>query len=120
MLQVFAGNQDPETPVLSLFNGSMVARYIRINPQTWYQNGTRGDVCLRAEVLGCMLPGRKPGWMDGQIDGVNSCSHSVLVNPFTDPNNLYPWQTEPPGSKDKLDFRHHSYEEMRKVRQALE
>lgn len=61
--QVFAGNQDPETPVLSLFNSSTVARYIRINPQTWYQNGTRGDICLRAEVLGCTLPGRKPGWM---------------------------------------------------------
>lgn len=39
-----------------------------------------------------------------------------LNPPFTDPNNLYPWQTEPPGSKDKLDFRHHNYKEMRKVR----
>lgn len=57
-LQIFEGNRDPETPVLSLFN-STVARYIRINPQTWYQNGTEGDICLRAEVLGCTLPGRK-------------------------------------------------------------
>ncbi|CAG04706.1 unnamed protein product, partial [Tetraodon nigroviridis] len=92
LLQVFAGNQDPETPVLSLFNSSTVARYIRINPQTWYQNGTRGDICLRAEVLGCTLP---------------------------DPNNLYPWQTEPPGSRDKLDFRHHNYKEMRKLMKAV-
>lgn len=60
LLQVFAGDQDPETPALSLFNSSTVARYIRINPQTWYQNGTRGDICLRAEVLGCRLPGRTP------------------------------------------------------------
>ncbi|TWW54255.1 Inactive carboxypeptidase-like protein X2 [Takifugu flavidus] len=88
---IFEGNQDPETPVLSLFN-STVARYIRINPQTWYQNGTEGDICLRAEVLGCTLP---------------------------DPNNLYPWQTEPPGSKDKLDFRHHNYKEMRKLMRSV-
>ncbi|XP_011617722.2 probable carboxypeptidase X1 [Takifugu rubripes] len=88
---IFAGNQDPETPVLSLFN-STVARYIRINPQTWYQNGTEGDICLRAEVLGCTLP---------------------------DPNNLYPWQTDPPGSKDKLDFRHHNYKEMRKLMRSV-
>ncbi len=57
MLQVFEGNQDLETPVLALFNISTVARYIRINPQTWYENGTQGDICLRAEVLGCTLPG---------------------------------------------------------------
>uniref|UniRef100_A0A3Q3LWC1 Probable carboxypeptidase X1 n=1 Tax=Mastacembelus armatus TaxID=205130 RepID=A0A3Q3LWC1_9TELE len=85
---VYEGNQDTETPVLALFNTSTVARYIRINPQTWYQNGTEGDICLRAEVLGCTLP---------------------------DPNNIYPWQTEPTESKDKLDFRHHNYKEMRKL-----
>ncbi|XP_062331810.1 probable carboxypeptidase X1 isoform X2 [Osmerus eperlanus] len=51
---VFEGNQDAETAVLALFNeSSTVARYIRINPQTWYENGT---ICLRAEVLGCALP----------------------------------------------------------------
>ncbi len=33
----------------------------------------------------------------------------------TDPNNIYAWQTEPTESKDKLDFRHHNYKEMRKV-----
>uniref|UniRef100_A0A8D3ECQ2 F5/8 type C domain-containing protein n=1 Tax=Scophthalmus maximus TaxID=52904 RepID=A0A8D3ECQ2_SCOMX len=85
---VFEGNQDTETPVLALFHSSTVARYIRINPQTWYQNGTQGDVCLRAEVLGCALP---------------------------DPNNIYAWQTEPTDSRDQLDFRHHNYKEMRKV-----
>ncbi|XP_034738856.1 probable carboxypeptidase X1 isoform X2 [Etheostoma cragini] len=89
---VFEGNQDTETPVLALFNTSTVARYIRINPQTWYQNGTQGDVCLRAEVLGCTLP---------------------------DPNNIYAWQTQPTGSKDKLDFRHHNYKEMRKLMKSV-
>ncbi|XP_046879283.1 probable carboxypeptidase X1 [Hypomesus transpacificus] len=51
---VFEGNQDAETAILALFNeSSTVARYIHINPQTWYENGT---ICLRAEVLGCALP----------------------------------------------------------------
>uniref|UniRef100_A0A8C9Y628 Carboxypeptidase X, M14 family member 1 n=1 Tax=Sander lucioperca TaxID=283035 RepID=A0A8C9Y628_SANLU len=89
---VFEGNQDTETPVLALFSTSTVARYIRINPQTWYQNGTQGDICLRAEVLGCTLP---------------------------DPNNIYAWQTQPTESKDKLDFRHHNYKEMRKLMKSV-
>ncbi|XP_041800783.1 probable carboxypeptidase X1 [Chelmon rostratus] len=89
---VFEGNQDSETPVLALFNTSTVARYIRINPQTWYQNRTDGDICLRAEVLGCALP---------------------------DPNNIYAWQTGPTESRDKLDFRHHNYKEMRKLMKAV-
>uniref|UniRef100_A0A8C4EE55 Carboxypeptidase X1 n=1 Tax=Dicentrarchus labrax TaxID=13489 RepID=A0A8C4EE55_DICLA len=79
---VFEGNQDAETPVLALFNTSAVARYIRINPQTWYQNGTDGDICLRAEVLGCTLPG-------------------------------------PAESRDKLDFRHHNYKEMKKLMKSV-
>uniref|UniRef100_A0A667YS70 Carboxypeptidase X, M14 family member 1 n=1 Tax=Myripristis murdjan TaxID=586833 RepID=A0A667YS70_9TELE len=87
---VFEGNQNAETPVLALFNTSTVARYIRINPQSWYENGTDGDICLRAEVLGCALPGttRRP-------------------------------PTEPTESKDKLDFRHHNYEEMRKLMKSV-
>ncbi|XP_029963681.1 probable carboxypeptidase X1 isoform X1 [Salarias fasciatus] len=89
---VFEGNKDAETPVLALFNTSTVARYIRINPQSWYENGTQGSICLRAEVLGCALP---------------------------DPNNIYAWQTEPEGSKDKLDFRHHNYKEMRKLMKSV-
>ncbi|KAM9833606.1 putative carboxypeptidase X1 isoform 2-T2 [Syngnathus typhle] len=87
---IFQGNRDPETPVLVVFNTSTVARYIRINPQTWYQNGTQGDICLRAEVLGCTLP---------------------------DPNMAYPWQTEV--TQDKLDFKHHNYKEMRKLMKAV-
>uniref|UniRef100_A0A672GCM3 Carboxypeptidase X (M14 family), member 1b n=1 Tax=Salarias fasciatus TaxID=181472 RepID=A0A672GCM3_SALFA len=77
---VFEGNKDAETPVLALFNTSTVARYIRINPQSWYENGTQGSICLRAEVLGCALP---------------------------------------EGSKDKLDFRHHNYKEMRKLMKSV-
>ncbi|XP_075004397.1 putative carboxypeptidase X1 [Calonectris borealis] len=62
---VFPGNKDPETPVLNLLPSPVVARYLRINPQSWFQNGT---ICLRAEVLGCPLP---------------------------DPNNIYSWHSQP-------------------------
>ncbi|XP_062281745.1 probable carboxypeptidase X1 [Scomber scombrus] len=90
---VFEGNPvNSEIPVLSLFNTSTVARYIRINPQSWYENGTQGDICLRAEVLGCTVP---------------------------DPNNIYPWQTEATETRDKLDFRHHNYKEMRKLMKSV-
>ncbi|XP_069016829.1 probable carboxypeptidase X1 [Embiotoca jacksoni] len=49
---IFEGNQNPETPVLGVLPVPTVARFIRINPQTWYSNGT---VCLRAEILGCRV-----------------------------------------------------------------
>lgn len=81
---VFEGNKDTETSVLAILPKPAVAQYIRINPQTWFKNGT---ICLRAEIMGCELP---------------------------DPNNIYPWQAEE-GTKDKLDFRHHNYKEMRKI-----
>uniref|UniRef100_A0A8C6TZX9 Carboxypeptidase X (M14 family), member 1a n=1 Tax=Neogobius melanostomus TaxID=47308 RepID=A0A8C6TZX9_9GOBI len=49
---IFQGNLNTETPVLALLPVPTVARYIRINPQTWYSNGT---ICLRAEILGCRV-----------------------------------------------------------------
>ncbi|XP_073675355.1 uncharacterized protein aebp1b [Garra rufa] len=45
---LFFGNSDKSTPVLTQFMEPVVARYIRILPQSW--NGT---MCLRMEVLGC-------------------------------------------------------------------
>uniref|UniRef100_A0A8C2A3S4 Si:ch1073-459j12.1 n=1 Tax=Cyprinus carpio TaxID=7962 RepID=A0A8C2A3S4_CYPCA len=45
---LFFGNSDKNTPVLSQFMEPVVARYIRILPQSW--NGT---MCMRMEVLGC-------------------------------------------------------------------
>ncbi|XP_066497993.1 probable carboxypeptidase X1 [Hoplias malabaricus] len=86
---VFEGNRDTETPVLAVFPEPTVGRYIRINPQTWYKNGT---ICLRAEVLGCVIP---------------------------DPNNIYQWQEQQEGTQDKLDFRHHNYKEMRKLMKSV-
>ncbi|XP_041827738.1 probable carboxypeptidase X1 [Melanotaenia boesemani] len=49
---IFEGNQYPEISVLGLLPVPTVARFIRINPQTWYSNGT---ICLRAEILGCRV-----------------------------------------------------------------
>lgn len=48
---LFYGNVDKDTPVLSQFNAPVVARYIRILPQSW-----NGSLCLRTEVLACQLP----------------------------------------------------------------
>ncbi|KAJ8286166.1 hypothetical protein GJAV_G00035260 [Gymnothorax javanicus] len=45
---LFFGNVDKSTPVLSQFVEPVVARYIRILPQSW-----NGSLCMRLEVLGC-------------------------------------------------------------------
>uniref|UniRef100_A0A8C5TXA5 F5/8 type C domain-containing protein n=1 Tax=Malurus cyaneus samueli TaxID=2593467 RepID=A0A8C5TXA5_9PASS len=55
--EVFPGNKDPETPVLNLLPVPLVGRFLRINPQSWFPNGT---ICLRAEILGCPVPGGCP------------------------------------------------------------
>ncbi|XP_059506804.1 inactive carboxypeptidase-like protein X2 [Stegostoma tigrinum] len=81
---VFPGNSDPDTPVGTIFPVPVVARYFRINPQSWFPNGT---ICLRAEILGCALP---------------------------DPNNFFYWKQEMTSSDD-LDFKHHNYQELRRV-----
>lgn len=67
--QKFYGNVDKDTPVLTKFPEPMVARYIRIYPQTW-----NGSLCLRLEVLGCPLSSKshsKEGWR-GHGGGVAS------------------------------------------------
>ncbi|XP_072228053.1 adipocyte enhancer-binding protein 1 [Leuresthes tenuis] len=48
---LFYGNVDKDTPVMSQFAAPVVARYIRILPQSW-----NGSLCLRAEILACQLP----------------------------------------------------------------
>ncbi|XP_037342490.2 probable carboxypeptidase X1 [Pungitius pungitius] len=60
---ILEGNQDPETPVLGLLPVPTVARFIRINPQTWYTNGS---VCLRAEILGCRV--HDPSEADSELE----------------------------------------------------
>ncbi|KAM9337830.1 adipocyte enhancer-binding protein 1 [Symphorus nematophorus] len=48
---LFYGNVDKDTPVMNQFSSPVVARYIRILPQSW-----NGSLCLRAEILACQLP----------------------------------------------------------------
>ncbi|XP_053318763.1 adipocyte enhancer-binding protein 1 [Spea bombifrons] len=45
---LFMGNVDKDTPVKTEFPEPVVARFIRIYPQTW-----NGSLCMRLEVLGC-------------------------------------------------------------------
>lgn len=55
LLQLFHGNVDKDTPVLTEFPEPMVARFIRVYPQTW-----NGSLCMRLEVLGCPLSSKRP------------------------------------------------------------
>ncbi|KAM9068761.1 inactive carboxypeptidase-like protein X2 isoform X2 [Sarcophilus harrisii] len=50
---IFEGNSEKEIPVLNELPVPVVARYIRINPRSWFDNGS---ICLRLEILGCPLP----------------------------------------------------------------
>ncbi|XP_025253426.1 inactive carboxypeptidase-like protein X2 [Theropithecus gelada] len=50
---IFEGNSEKEIPVLNELPVPMVARYIRINPRSWFDNGS---ICMRMEILGCPLP----------------------------------------------------------------
>lgn len=38
----------------NIFPAPVVARYIRVNPRSWFSSG---NICMRAEILGCPLPG---------------------------------------------------------------
>ncbi|XP_062490287.1 adipocyte enhancer-binding protein 1 isoform X1 [Pezoporus occidentalis] len=82
----FYGNVDKDTPVLTTFPDPMVARYIRIYPQTW-----NGSLCLRLEVLGCPL--------------------STVSSYYSQQNEVT--------STDNLDFRHHSYKDMRQLMKVV-
>ncbi|XP_005994602.1 inactive carboxypeptidase-like protein X2 isoform X2 [Latimeria chalumnae] len=50
---VFEANQEKEIPVLNELPVPVIARYIRISPRTWYENGS---ICMRVEILGCPMP----------------------------------------------------------------
>ncbi|XP_037537085.1 inactive carboxypeptidase-like protein X2 [Nematolebias whitei] len=47
---LFFGNSDKDAPVMNRLAEPVVARYIRIIPQSW-----NGSLCMRLEVLGCPL-----------------------------------------------------------------
>lgn len=114
-MQIFEGNRDPETPVLGLLPVPTVARFIRINPQTWYSNGS---ICLRAEILGCRVDGTSAlaALSRGALSQQNEvCETTSSLS--TDPDDIYMSEHER-RSKDDLDFRHHNYKEMRKVKRG--
>ncbi|XP_075767180.1 adipocyte enhancer-binding protein 1 isoform X2 [Pelodiscus sinensis] len=83
---LFHGNVDKDTPVLTEFPEPVVARYIRVYPQTW-----NGSLCLRLEVLGCPL--------------------STVSSYYSQQNEVT--------SADNLDFRHHSYKDMRQLMKVV-
>ncbi|XP_056089753.1 inactive carboxypeptidase-like protein X2 isoform X2 [Rhinichthys klamathensis goyatoka] len=85
---IFSGNREKEIPVLNTFPKPVVARYIRINPRSWFPGG---GICMRVEILGCPMP---------------------------DPNNYYRRRNEVT-TTDDLDFRHHSYKEMRQLMKVV-
>ncbi|KAJ8286287.1 hypothetical protein GJAV_G00036740 [Gymnothorax javanicus] len=48
---LFYGNVDKDTPVMTQFAEPVVARYMRIMPQSW-----NGSLCMRLEFMACQLP----------------------------------------------------------------
>ncbi|XP_029933790.1 inactive carboxypeptidase-like protein X2 [Myripristis murdjan] len=85
---IFIGNREKEIPVRNIFPAPVVARYIRVNPRSWFSSG---NICMRVEILGCPMP---------------------------DPNNYYHRRNEVT-TTDDLDFRHHSYKEMRQLMKVV-
>ncbi|KAM9832398.1 inactive carboxypeptidase-like protein X2 [Neosynchiropus ocellatus] len=85
---IFPGNREKEIPVRNIFPAPIVARYIRVNPLSWFHSGS---ICMRVEILGCPLP---------------------------DPNNYYHRRNEVI-TTDELDFRHHSYKDMRQLMKVV-
>lgn len=63
-LQIFEGNSEKEIPVLNMLPVPLVARYIRINPRSWFEEGS---ICMRLEILGCPLPGKASSGQDSEI-----------------------------------------------------
>uniref|UniRef100_A0A8C4ZPN1 AE binding protein 1b n=1 Tax=Gadus morhua TaxID=8049 RepID=A0A8C4ZPN1_GADMO len=84
---LFFGNSDKDTPVMNQLAEPVLARYIRIIPQSW-----NGSLCMRAEVLGCPLPGK-------------------LLNYTQTQNEVTP--------VDYLKFKHHSYSDMVSLMKAV-
>ncbi|KAM3834027.1 inactive carboxypeptidase-like protein X2 [Diretmus argenteus] len=85
---IFIGNREKEIPVRNIFPVPVVARYIRVNPRSWFNSGS---ICMRVEILGCPMP---------------------------DPNNYYHRRNEVT-TTDNLDFRHHSYKDMRQLMKVV-
>uniref|UniRef100_A0A8D3D374 Inactive carboxypeptidase-like protein X2 n=1 Tax=Scophthalmus maximus TaxID=52904 RepID=A0A8D3D374_SCOMX len=49
---IFSANREKEIPVRNVFPAPVVARYIRVNPRSWFNSG---NICMRVEILGCPM-----------------------------------------------------------------
>lgn len=87
-LQIFTGNREKEIPVLSEFPAPVMARYIRVNPRSWFSGGS---VCMRAEILGCPMPGE--GWaakIIGYICIIPAAGMCTVCRIVQDVNDFFP------------------------------
>ncbi|XP_061843636.1 probable carboxypeptidase X1 isoform X1 [Nerophis lumbriciformis] len=72
---IFEGNNDAETPVLGILPVPVVARYVRINPQSWL---AEGDICLRAEIVGCRVHETQPAKDAAPKDALDFRHHNYM------------------------------------------
>ncbi|KAK0141385.1 putative carboxypeptidase X1 [Merluccius polli] len=76
---IFTGNRDMYTPVLGVLPVPTAARFLRINPLSWFVNGT---ICLRAEILGCSVHDPSEGQRDegdsGSNEGLDFRHHNYM------------------------------------------
>ncbi|POI33459.1 hypothetical protein CIB84_002789, partial [Bambusicola thoracicus] len=75
---IFEGNSEKEIPVLNMLPVPLVARYIRINPRSWYEEGS---ICMRLEILGCPLPGRYTRYQIVKRSGLDRFQSSCALCP---------------------------------------
>ncbi|RXN08786.1 inactive carboxypeptidase X2 [Labeo rohita] len=66
---IFSANREKEIPVLNTFPKPVVARYIRVNPRSWYASG---GICMRVEIMGCPMPG------DHRSRHTHTLTHAVI------------------------------------------
>uniref|UniRef100_A0A8C7YN92 AE binding protein 1b n=1 Tax=Oryzias sinensis TaxID=183150 RepID=A0A8C7YN92_9TELE len=63
---LFFANSDKDSPVMNRLAVPVVARYIRIIPQSW-----NGSLCMRLEVLGCPLSGDAFSYRQNEVTPVD-------------------------------------------------
>uniref|UniRef100_G1QTN5 Uncharacterized protein n=1 Tax=Nomascus leucogenys TaxID=61853 RepID=G1QTN5_NOMLE len=116
-LQTFHGNVDKDTPVLSELPEPVVARFIRIYPLTW-----NGSLCMRLEVLGCPVArecgGLAGALRRGEVLGWAS-QHPAKDNPASLAAVYSYYAQNEVVATDDLDFRHHSYKDMRQLMKVV-
>ncbi|MEQ2187618.1 hypothetical protein GOODEAATRI_006558, partial [Goodea atripinnis] len=71
---LFFGNSDKDTPVMNRLAEPVLARYIRIIPQSW-----NGSLCMRLEVLGCPLPGEPEFRFTAGLHGNEAVGRELIL-----------------------------------------